>query len=226
MKKSVVSMISAGILVVGSTAAFASPLADYSAGKTAVDITWRKSAVDANSQFSNDSLDKKGNVEFGVTTGLGGKYALQYTYANNKSADTMLPDGAGSSYRENGSLKVQDFNVLYKLDKNVSLYTGIVSLKGNVDAEGGAPASASTSKMQLGVIGQMKIGSKTTAYAQLGLASHFTNWKIGVSQEVVPNVDLDINYRMTDAKRMGFDNGMGNVDMKAKGLGIGLTFKF
>lgn len=82
---------------------------------------------------------------------------------------------------------MQEFNVLYNLDKNVSDYTGIVSLKGNVDAEGGTPSSSSKKKLQFGVMGSTKLGDKTTAYAQVGVASSFTNWKVGISQEVAPN---------------------------------------
>jgi len=223
-KTAILTMVVATMLT--TSVGFAAPLSDYSAGKTSVDLTWRQSSIDANSQFSNDALSKKGNIEFGITTGLGNNFALQYTNANSKSKDTNLPDGAGSTYRENGSLKMQEFNVLYNLDKNVSVYTGIVSLKGNVDAEGGAPSSSSKSKLQFGVMGSTKLGDKTTAYAQVGVASSFTNWKVGISQEVAPNLELNIDYRRTQAKKMSFDNGLGDVDMTAKGIGVGVSYKF
>lgn len=187
-KTAILTMVAATILT--TSIGFAAPLTDYSAGKTSIDLTWRQSSVDANSQFSNDALSKKGNFDFGITTGLGNNFALQYTNYKAKSKDTTLPDGAGSSYQENGSLKAQEFNVLYKLDKNLSVYTGIVSLKGNVDAEGGSPSSSSKNKVQFGLIGGTKLGDKTTAYAQVGVASSFTNWKVGVSQEIAPNLEL------------------------------------
>lgn len=225
MKKSVVSMISAGILVVGSTAAFASPLADYSAGKTAVDLTWHQNAIDAKGDFGNDSFDKKGNVDFGVTTGLGGNFALQYNNYDAKSKNTSLTD-AGGAFKAKSSLKMQEVNVLYKIDKNVSLYTGIASVKGKIDSDGGSYSNSSQNKLQFGVIGSAPIGSKTTAYAQLGLASNLTNWKVGISQEVAPNVELNIDYQHVQAKKLAFNDGIGNVDMTSKGLGIGLTFKF
>ncbi len=225
MKKTAILAMAAAAMLTTSVG-FASPLNDYSAGKTSVDLTWRQSSLDATSQSATDALSKKGNMEFGITTGLGGNFAFQYTNANNKSKDTNLPDGAGGTYRENGSLKTQEFNVLYKLDKNVSAYVGMVNLKGNIDDEGMGLSSSSKKKVQFGLMGSAKLGEKTTAYAQVGVASSFTNWKIGVSQEIAPNVEFNIDYRRTQAKKMNFDNGLGDVDMTAKGIGVGVSYKF
>ncbi|MBK7921865.1 MAG: hypothetical protein IPJ92_08275 [Veillonella sp.] len=99
MKKTVILTMTAATMLTTSVG-FAAPLNDYSAGKTSIDMTWRQSSLDANSQSTNDALSKKGNMEFGITTGLGGNFAFQYTNANNKSKDTSLPDGAGGTYRE------------------------------------------------------------------------------------------------------------------------------
>lgn len=225
MKKTAIfAMAAATMLTTG--VGVAAPLNDYSAGKTQVDMTWRQSSIDATSQSANDALSKKGNMEFGITTGLGGNFAFQYTNANNKSKDTNLPDGAGGTYRENGSLKTQEFNVLYKLDKNVSAYVGMVNLKGNINDEGSGPSFSSKNKMQFGLMGSTKLADKTTAYAQVGFASSYNTWKVGISQEVASNLELNIDYRRTQAKKMSFDNGLGDVDMTAKGIGVGLSYKF
>lgn len=225
MKKTAILAMAAATMVTTSVG-FAAPLSDYSAGKTSVDLTWRQSSIDATSQSVTDSLSKKGNMEFGITTGLGGNFAFQYTNANNKSKDTNLPDGSGGTYRENGSLKTQEFNVLYKMDKNVSAYVGMVNLKGTINDEDSGTSSGSKNKMQFGLMGSTKLGDKTTAYAQVGFASSFTNWKVGISQEVAPNLELNIDYRRTQVKKMSFDNGLGDVDMTAKGLGVGVSYKF
>ena len=91
MKKTVILTMTAATMLTTSVG-FASPLNDYSAGKTSVDLTWRQSSLDATSQGATDALSKKGNMEFGITTGLGNNFAFQYTNANNKSKDTNLPD--------------------------------------------------------------------------------------------------------------------------------------
>ena len=204
---------------------FAAPLNDYSAGKTSVDLTWRVSDIDAKGDFGNDSFDKKGNLDFGITTGLGNNFALQYTNSNAKSKNTSLVD-AGGPFTAKGTLKMQEFNVLYKVDKNLSVYTGIASIKGKVDSDGGSFSNSSKNKVQFGLIGSTKLAEKTTAYAQVGFASNLTNWKVGVSQEIAPNLELNVDYRRTQAKKLDFGTGIGDVDMTAKGLGVGVTYKF
>ena len=63
MKKTVILTMTAATMLTTSVG-FAAPLNDYSAGKTSIDMTWRQSSLDANSQSTNDALSKKGNMEF------------------------------------------------------------------------------------------------------------------------------------------------------------------
>ena len=163
-------------------------------------------------------------MEFGITTGLGNNFALQYSNFNGKSKNTTLDDGAGGTYDVQGTLKVQEFNVLYKLDKNVSAFAGLVKVKGEVTDSGITTTSSGKNKVQFGLIGSTKLGDKTTAYAQVGFASSYTNWKIGVSQEIAPNLELNLDYRSISAKKLNFAGT--DTDITSKGLGLGVTYKF
>lgn len=224
MKKTAILVMAAAIMMATSVG-FASPLTDYSAGKTSIDLTYRISELNTKTQSESDSLDKKGNLDFGITTGLGNKFALQYTNSNEKSKETTMSDGSTLQ----ASLKVQEVNVLYQLDKNLSVYTGFVSVKGSgTNSFSGSSNSSSTTKnkVQFGVIGTAQLAEKTTAYAQVGFASNFTNWKVGVSQEIAPNLELNVDYGRMQAKKMNFGSDVGDVDMTAKGLGIGVSYKF
>jgi len=223
-KTTILAMAAATMLT--TSVGFAAPLSDYSAGKTSVDLTWRQSDVNVKGPDYSDSLGKKGNLEFGITTGLGNNLAIQYNGFNAKSKNTALSDGSGGTYNAQGTLKVQEFNVLYKLDKNVSAFAGLVKVKGEITDDGDSMSSNSKNKVQFGLIGSTKLSEKTTAYAQVGVASSFTNWKIGISQEIAPNLELNVDYRRTQAKKMSFDNGLGDVDVTAKGLGLGVSYKF
>lgn len=228
MKKKVLATLAALTLV--SSVGFASPLTDYSAGKTAIDLNLRSSDVKDNEY----SLDKKSNLDWGVTTGLGNKLAIQYNGYNAKSKDTVYTSNAYETNRMNCELKIQEFNVLYKLDRNVSVYTGLVTMKASSlenDNVGGVdipyPYSSNTKKkMQFGLVGSTKLADKTSAYASVGVASDYTNWKIGVSQEIAPNLELNVDYRRLQAKKMTYDNGGGVADITVKGIGYGITYKF
>lgn len=230
-KKAILAMTTAAILT--ASVGLAAPLTDYSKGNTSIDLTWRRADVNESSQYFNESLDKKGNLDLGYTTGLGNRFAIQYNHYNAQSKDTAFPTdyGDGSSYNDNGSLKIQEFNVLYKADKNISVYTGIAQVKGKINSYGSAYDLASfesnnKNKLQFGLIGSAKLADKTTAYAQVGVASDFTNWKLGVSQEVAPNLELNVDYRRVEAKKMNFNGGIGDVDITTKGFGIGVSYKY
>jgi opacity protein-like surface antigen len=225
-KTAILAMVAATMLT--TSIGFTAPLTDYSVGKTSIDLIWRNSDAELKTSDGTDSLDKKSNLDFGITTGLGNNFAIQYNDYNAKSKDTSLPDGYGGTYQEHGSLKTQELNVLYKIDKNVSAYTGVVRVKGNVNSDGDGFSSNTKNKVQLGLIGSTKIAEKTTAYAQIGVASDYTNWRIGLSQEIAPNLELDVDYRRLQAKKVTFDVAGTplDADVTVKGLGVGVSYKF
>jgi opacity protein-like surface antigen len=227
MKKTAILAIAAATMLTTSIG-FAAPLTDYSAGKTSIDLIWRNSDNELKTSDGTDSLDKKSNLDFGITTGLGNNFAIQYNDYNAKSKETTLPDGFGGTYQEHGSLKTQELNVLYKIDKNVSAYTGVVRVKGNVNSDGNGFSSNTKNKMQFGLVGSTKIADKTTAYAVVGVASDYTNWKVGVSQEIAPNLEFTVDYRRLQAKKLTFDVAGTplDADVTVKGLGFGVGYKF
>ena len=58
MKKTAILAIATATMLTTSVG-FASPLNDYSAGKTQIDMTWRQSSLDVTSQSATDALSKK-----------------------------------------------------------------------------------------------------------------------------------------------------------------------
>ncbi len=206
-----------------------SPLTDYSAGKTAIDLNFRNSDV----KDGDISLEKKFNLDWGVTTGLGHKFAIQFNGYNAKSKDTVYTRNVYETNRMRSELEIREFNILYKLNRNISGYAGLVTLKGYCienDNVGGVDipyhyASNTKNKIQFGLVGSTKIADKTSAYAAVGVASDYTNWKIGLAQEIAPNLELNVDYRRCRAQKINF--GDDDVsDMTAKGFGYGITYKF
>ena len=126
--------------------------------------------------------------------------------------------------------------MLYKLNKNVSVYTGLVRVKAQEDANvsytDGSPSETESystktkNKIQFGLVGSTKLAEKTTAYAQVGVASNLTNWKVGVSQEIAPNVEFNVDYRRLKAKKLEFKGEGEQFDATSKGVGFGVTYKF
>ena len=212
----------------------ASPLTDYTAGKTAIDLTWRSADINGDNQGDNADFGKKKGLDWGITTGLGNNFAIQYSDYNVKSKEAVLYQDATEKFSMKSQLKTQEINILYKLNDNLAAYTGLVRLSGdnsvkdvlnNVTTEQSFDMNTKN-KIQLGLVGSTKIAEKTTAYAQLGVASDYTNWKVGLSQELAPNLELNLDYRRLEAKSLKYAGTNNNIDATVKGFGFGVTYKF
>jgi len=221
MKKTISLAIAAATMLAASIG-FAAPLNDYSAGKTAVDITFREDDVAYKGPGYDVSFDKKNNVEWGITTGLGNNFAIQYIGYDTKTKNTYVADFGTSG---KGELKTSEYNLLYKIDEHVAAYAGIVQSKWTISGDSFDSSSTDNkSKVQFGVIGSTKIADKTTAYASFAVASDVTNWKLGVSQEIAPNVAINLDYRYLKVKNLTGNDFSDKVDVTEKGLGLGVTY--
>ncbi len=232
MKKKVAVMATMAMMICGI--GNAAPLTDYSVGKTTIDMTWRSADINGKNQGDNADFGNKKGLDWGITTGLGNNFAIQYSDYNVKSKEAVLYQDATETFSMKSQLKTQEINVLYKLNDNLSAYTGLVRLSGNngvKDVLNNVTTEQSfdmntKNKIQFGLVGSTKIADKTTAYAQVGVASDYTNWKIGLSQEIAPNIELNLDYRRLEAKELRYSGTNNSIDATIKGFGFGATYKF
>lgn len=216
MKKIIVLV--ACFMMIGSVA-LASPLMDFSQGKGSIDLTMRNTE----NSIEGVGLEKDYNFDGAATFGLGNKWAVQYRYFQPESDKTYIYPVAGTF-----KLATNEFNVLYKLDKNLAAFAGYANAKGtlagSVDTEEGVlegSASSSTKDLwQLGLVGTAALGDKTTLWASVGAGSDLTNWEAGIGYAFTPKCEFNVSYREFKV------NDLDGADVKAKGLGFGLTFKF
>lgn len=204
MKKIILTVL---CLFVLSSIGFASPLMDYSKGKAAIDLTYRPSldVKDEAGTFDGKAYD------WGFTYGIGNKMALQYKQFN---PETDSYDGIKHK------IKSEEFNVLYKLDKNVSAFTGIVRYQHyftNINSI--TSGQDYKNKWQVGLVGSTNVWKKTDAYGVAALGNDYRNWEIGLSYAIAKDIDFNLSYR--DAKFK--DN---SADITTKGYGFGVTYKF
>ena len=221
MKKAVLATFCVSMLLTGM--ASASPLTDYSAGKVSIDINYSKPGIDFNGYWEA-SFNKKANWDFAGTFGLGNKFALQYAQANTGSNPTSLYDG---SYTDSYKLHAQQFNVLYQLDKNFSLYTGIIKVDGTYTYHASVESAPSNTKniWQFGVQGHTKLADKLTGFASLGIGKDLNTYNIGFGYEFAPNLEFNMMYDYKKVKKLA-DDAVPNYDIAVKGLKYGITYKF
>ena len=184
-----------------SSVAMASPLMDYSKGKAAVDLTFRNSEVTCEGTDS----DKKSKLDLSITYSLGDNKALQYRhFAPEMDGDTVVTN---------------EFNYLRKINKNVSAFVGLMNVHVS-DTIGSTSNDYNSTFTQLGVIGSTNLSAKTTLWGALAVGSDsMTNLEVGLSYAITPKLELNVNYR--DMK-LNIDDS----DLKVKGTGVGITYKF
>lgn len=232
MKKKVLLTVAAAMAV--TSVAFASPLTNYDKGSLAIDLNTSISPE----MESGGTVDAKSRLGAGITYGIGNKMALQYNYSDNKSKS--FPDWFEvGSYDADGFATAQvtghQLNVLYQINPNVSAFAGLTRSKlkysgSYVLSDGSGPigtlsASATQTEngYQVGFIGQTQLSEKLDGWALISAGNRVNAFEIGLGYEVAKNTDFNVFYRQTKYKDFGVDE---SVDVKMKGLGAGLTFKF
>jgi opacity protein-like surface antigen len=205
---------------------FAGPLTDYSAGKVAIDLTLYPVKMEAN-HSDGGGIPVKTNIEnenldFGITTGLGNKWAIQYRHFNPKGQDPVY------SSRTNQT-RTQELNVLYQVNKNWSAFAGYHLADYRLLFNNVIHSATETKRtVQFGIIGTTRIFEKTNLYGLVGIGSQLSNLEVGLSYELTPNLELNVSYRQLKNNHLNFNAPFQGrtVDSTVKGWGFGLTCKF
>lgn len=132
--------------------------------------------------------------------------------------ETIKGDGSavvGGTYIS-ADTRFTDLTIQYKVADNVRLIAGNRNYDTNASATGYGSISYSTDKFIYGISGSTSLGEKTTAYASVLNNSVGTDWQLGVNQTLSNNLTFNVNYRYYDE----------DDDLKLKGIGAGLIYKF
>ncbi len=213
-------------LMLFTTMALASPLMEYSEDNGSVDLTWRKTADTLSAPGVSATLPKKSSLDAALTFGFGDNLGFQYRYFAPKSPDDSTQRAPAVV---NARLTTREFNLLSKVDKNMTGFVGMVVAKGNQSVV--APAafnesadSKSRNLWQIGVIGTASIAEKTTLWGSAGAGRDLVNWEVGVGYQVSTDLELNLSYRSIKADNLDFNGG--KVDVEGKGLGFGVTVRY
>ena len=111
-------------------------------------------------------------------------------------------------------------NLMYQFNPNVAAFAGYVHNRFEADSDTGGTASDSENGYQVGVLGNMKIAKRTTAWASIGVGNKITAYEIGVGYDLTKNFDVNLFYN--DTKYKGFESS----DFKTHGVNLGVTYHF
>lgn len=217
MKKLFLVSLCSLFLIAFTAVGFASPLMDYSQGKGALDVSIKpNSDITVESGGSTDIDGKHGNLDAGVTYGLGKEWAVQYRYG---TADAKKYTW-GSVH-----VRAQEFNVLRKVDKNVSAFVGATWVRpefnGSISANGDT-----TTGYQVGLVGVAPLDKKTSLYGIVGAGNKISSYEAGLSYAMTKELELNVGYRYAKYKDLEIKSLDRSFDYTAKGFQYGLTYKF
>jgi len=218
-------LVTVAALSLATSVGFASPLNDFSKGNVAVDVSVRPS--NDLKVSDNGTFDGKNSWEYGVTAGLGNKLAVQYKNYNPLSKDYSDGDNV-----INGKLDTQEFNVLYKLDKNFTAFTGVNQVKSIYRVNGRDFTGDTKSNWQVGITGQTDLSDKLVGYATISAGEDTNAYKLGLGYAIDKNLDFDVFYGQNKYNKVKYNSdvallaGSTDADYTVKGFGYGVTYKF
>lgn len=235
MKKLVLTV---SFLFLFSAVAWAAPLTDFSQGKASIDLNWRPNSDLEHEYISGTADGASSNFDLGLTIGLGNRFAFQWQNQTSKTKTTGLLGTSGSTVVLNatGTAKVtaNQFNILYSLDKNCAVFAGYTQAKNELDGSGsflgsafsGTQGGKTVNGWQAGFTGSFPLGNNFVGYGTIGFGNKIENIEVGFAYQFSKNAELNLFYKSTKYKDLQYDGADWKYDMKVKGPGVGLTFKF
>ena len=220
MKKKIALTVASLFLM--SSMAFAAPMTEYEAGKISIDLTFRgsKNSTDWSGGFK-ENFDRKYNFEPSITVGVAEGLAVQFRNTNAKSKNTNPVNILGES--GTSKIRANEFNVLYSVAPNASVFVGYVNSKvtNNYDDFGFEySVEGKNNTYQLGVLGSMPFSDRFSGYGVLAIGGKsWRNYELGVSYGLSDDMDFNVSYRHIESNFV-------NADVKAKGFGFGITYRF
>lgn len=174
------------LILAFSSVGFASPQTDYSQGKVSIDYAFRPNLdLDWSSKGTLDG--KSGNHDLGITIGLGNNFAFQFQNQTADSKSYYFSDPS-TPFTANTETNANQFNLLYKLDNNVSAFVGYVNAKTDVKLSGSETISGKrVNGWQVGLVASTPLAEKLTGYGSVGFGSKIENFEIGLGYALSKN---------------------------------------
>ncbi len=224
----------ASVLLFSSSVAFATPLNDFSAGKLALDVSVN---LDSKMEF-DDYYKGENNLDYGLTVGLGKKFAFQYKNNGSPQSRDLYRYSASGVLEgiESFKLRSQEFNLLYKINNSLTVFTGVnqAKLRFNITPQYGYVSTVSSfennkSNIQIGITQLTPINKKLINYSTVAIGKDFNYFILGLGYAIDKNLDLNVFYSQYKYGNFPVNTtNLGNIGVNAitKGLGLGITYKF
>jgi len=216
--------------------ASAGPLTELGKGHLAVTFTWLPNlsmtdeylAVDWPIGPGNPSADsgdgRRPNLAVDVTAGMAKDWGFQFRFFSPES-DTVQPE-LGPPQRF--SFRTRQVNVLRKVGPDLAAYVGWFQGEFGFSAPLANLSTTPRRVFQVGLTGTRRLSRTVALQATAGVGNRMFDTQFGAVVRLAKRLDFDLTYRYTRVEGLqDWTFGTNYVDdLKAKGLGFGLTWHF
>lgn len=181
----------------------ASPTAEFEKGAVSVELgSTLGSKVSGRGKVSADVVGEFG-FKATATAGLNDHLAMQLKHGMFKSEESTIPTALGS-LTTYAKAEPSDFNLLYKVNPNLTFITGYEHTK---ISYGKFVSDASKSSFHFGLTGTHKLNDKYTLFATLLGGKDVSLKEVGVSYKMSKSTSFNVSYA---------ERKVENVDVKLK----------
>lgn len=219
--RKIIAVMSMSLLITTATT-FASPTTEFEQGATSLELGGTlNSRVSGKGKISPNVPGESG-YKVGITTGLSNNLAIQYKQGMFKSQESTI-----LGITTFAQAKPNDFNLLYKVNSNLTFIAGYENTK---ISYGKAVTAASKSALHFGFTGTHKLDDKATLFATILSGKDVMLKEVGVSYALSKDTTFNVSYAERNVKKVDLDIPAipalkGKIDYTMKGISCLFSFK-
>ncbi|MEI6286721.1 MAG: hypothetical protein WCP79_09500 [Bacillota bacterium] len=178
---------------------------------------WLPGAVYSVGNSANLSGGNK-NFMLGGTLGFGGDFAGQCRVT---TLNVPLQKISGANQQVDGMLN--EFNLLYKVDKNVIVYIGTTYTIGKMtNTTNSTEENSNSLGLQIGGMLDVPIYQELSGFADYSIGSQIAQFSIGLEYRVVDAATLNLAYYNIQQYSLNYSGG--NTSYTMQGAAVGFSF--
>jgi len=158
------------------------------------------------------------NMMLGATLGFGGDFAGQY-----RATTLNVPAQKISGYNQQIDGLLNEFNLLYKIDKHVAVYVGATYTFGkmtNIDRS--TEEKSDNLGVQIGGMLDVPIYRELSGFADYSIGSQIAQFSIGLEYQIIAAATVNVAYYNIQQYSLSYSGG--NTSYMMQGAALGFSF--
>lgn len=158
------------------------------------------------------------NFMIGGTLGFGGDFAGQY-----RMTSFNIPTQKIGTNNQQTTGMLNEFNVLYKIDKHVAVYAGATYTVGKLlNTDNNTEQSSNNIGVQIGGMLDVSVYRGLSAFADYSIGSQIAQFAIGLEYRYIDIATLNLAYYNIQQYSLSYSGGNTSYTLQGPALGMSL----